>query len=195
MVWSGRVTITGHTGGRHGAGEVLEGDVWVPKRSTWEVRGDNGHPDAKVEVEIRDGRPEVVEIWIAAKPRGRGIQSSDMQTFQLDNLIANIQTEVGRKLRPNPDSPGQLMSTGPNTENEAWAVDGAVRNARGRSRAPVSEEELRAVADTYREFASAAPITAIATRFRYSNRTAARRVQQARAAGLLPQTSPGKITT
>jgi hypothetical protein len=56
----------------------------------------------------------------------------------------------------------------------------------------VTRAELEEVAKVYREFIGSTPTRAVQLAGGYSERTAARRVQQARAAGLLPQTTPGK---
>ena len=60
--------------------------------------------------------------------------------------------------------------------------------ARGR----VTRAELEGVARVYREHVGATPTRAVQLAGGYSERTAARRVQQARAAGLLLKTTPGK---
>ncbi len=52
--------------------------------------------------------------------------------------------------------------------------------------------ELENVARAYREHIDTTPTRAVQLAGNYSERTAARRVQQARAAGLLPKTTPGK---
>jgi hypothetical protein len=56
----------------------------------------------------------------------------------------------------------------------------------------VSRAELEEVAQVYREHVASSPTRMVAMLCGYSERTAARRVQQARAAGLLPKTTPGK---
>ena len=57
----------------------------------------------------------------------------------------------------------------------------------------VTRAELEEVARIYREHVDASPTRAVAMLGGYaSERTAARRVQQAREAGLLPKTTPGK---
>jgi hypothetical protein len=57
----------------------------------------------------------------------------------------------------------------------------------------VTQPELEQVAKIYRDNVSTKPVQQITTIMGYrSERTAARRVQQARDAGLLPPTTPGK---
>jgi hypothetical protein len=64
--------------------------------------------------------------------------------------------------------------------------------ARASRRGEVTHAELKEVASVYREHLDASPTRAVSLLLGYSERTAARRVQQARAAGLLPATTPGK---
>jgi hypothetical protein len=56
----------------------------------------------------------------------------------------------------------------------------------------VTRSELEGVARVYREHLATTPTQAVQLAGGYSERTAARRTQQARAAGLLPKTTPGK---
>jgi hypothetical protein len=68
-----------------------------------------------------------------------------------------------------------------------------VYEARKARRGAVSKAELEQVAKVYREHLVGGPTAAVRLLLGYkSERTAARRVQQARAAGLLPATTPGK---
>lgn len=195
MVWSGQVSTSAAIGGRNGFPVLIGDRLMVPRLTTWKVDGANGHPDARVRVEVRDGRPEVVEFWIGAKPKGRGIASADVASIgNLDNLVANILTEVGSHLHPTDEAPGHFSATHPPSEKDAWAISGAVHSAREARRNRVSTEELETVARLYREHADKAPLVRIAAELGVSHRTAARRVEQARAAGILPPTTPGKVT-
>lgn len=131
---------------------------------------------------------------MGAKADGRGIRSSDMGVFNLENLVANILAETGSKLRPNPDAEGEWMATVPGSDADHLAIQKAAHEAQDRRRQRVTTAELQAVAATYREYAQQAPLSVIAAQFGYSPRTAARRVQQARERGFLPPTTPGKVT-
>jgi hypothetical protein len=70
----------------------------------------------------------------------------------------------------------------------------ALTNVRGvRSGRPrLSQERLQGVAKIYRQHIDDRPTQAVSRAFGKSHRTAARWVQQAREAGLLPDTTPGK---
>jgi hypothetical protein len=192
--WPGETTITGE-----GPPQILAADVAAnratvaPKRVVFAVTGAGGAPDATVRFEVRDGRPECVEISVRARPQGRGIRSSDMALFNIDNLTANVLGEVGVVMEIDPATGvGVGYRGGDHGDRNRWAVAGAVterRTHRGRGSNP---EELERVAATYREHLVTAPVQAVATLHGYSDRTAARRVQEARAAGLLPPTSKGK---
>jgi hypothetical protein len=78
------------------------------------------------------------------------------------------------------------------TEENADRARRAVYEARKARRGPVSRAALEEVAKVYREHLEASPTRAVSLLLGYSERTAARRVQQAREAGLLPATTPGK---
>jgi hypothetical protein len=60
------------------------------------------------------------------------------------------------------------------------------------SRRAAWHTELQEVARVYREHLTEAPVEAVARAMGYPLSTAPRKVQQARAAGYLPPTTPGK---
>jgi hypothetical protein len=189
MPWPGQVTIRAHEGGRNGAPVIL-GQTLVPPVATFEVEGANGAPDAIVRFEVRDGRPECMEISVKANPSGRGIRSADMNLFNLDNLIENVFTELGSVIEQNPHNPFESIATWSNDSERAhWARRGDVHVARA-NRGP-TKEELERVAAIYREHHGGAPLQTVATLLSTSRRTAARRVAQAREAGLLPPSGAG----
>lgn len=195
MSWPGRITIRGHEGGRNGAPVVL-GRTLVPRVATFEVQGDNGAPDATMRFEVRDGRPECVEIRVKAKKRnGRGIRSADMNLFNLDNLIENVFTELGAEIAQNPHNPSESIAAWrpvDEPERVRWARRGDVHVARA-NRGP-TKEELKRVASIYLEYQGGAPLQAVAALLSISRRTAARRVAQAREAGLLPTSRTDRST-
>jgi hypothetical protein len=192
MSWPGTVTIRGHEGGRNGASVIL-GRTLVPPMATFEIQGANGAPDATVRFEVRDGRPECVEISVKADPSGRGIRSADMTLFNIDNLIENVFTELGSVIEQNPHNPAESIATWPQESERAhWARRGDVHVARA-NRGPTTEE-LERVASIYRAHHGGAPLQAVAKLLSISRRTAARRVAQARDAGLLPSSGAGTST-
>lgn len=187
MGWSGQFT----TQSRPAAGYVQLGDTMVPRRATLTFTGDGETPDLVAQFEVRDGRPECVEIRVIAKRGSRGIRTADLVTFNVDGLAVNA--FLGLAQRP-------AGTTGDRTvwadvvhrDAEARGAQHDLIEARHRSRGTVTPAELERVVKIYRQHADSAPTKAVEELLGYSARTAARRVQQARAAGLLPQTTPGK---
>ncbi|HEY6422638.1 MAG TPA: hypothetical protein VIY28_05180 [Pseudonocardiaceae bacterium] len=177
MVWEGVQRVTGLAGGQHG-GFVQLGDAIVPPKAEMTFEGTGGSPDVQMRFEIRDGRPECVEINVMAKPDGRGIRSADMAMFNLDNLAIGVF--------------GQLATIGVHAESEQLSALRSVGEARSARRPTVTRADLDEVARVYRAHVEASPTRAVELLLGYSARTAARRVAQAREAGLLPRTTPGK---
>lgn len=187
MTWTGRTAV------RHDGRMVQLGETLVPQRAKFEITGEDECPDGRVTFEVRDGRPECVEIAVKAKPGGRGIQSADMTLFNIDNLTVNVFSSVA--LGPVQQvGPGEWAADNSPDDRAAWSRRGDVHRARTTRRASAGDRvELERVAKVYREHLANAPIAAVRVLLGYhSDRTAARRVQQARAAGLLPPTTPGK---
>lgn len=195
MTWPGHTKINAHLGGRNG-GYVPLGTALVPRTASLEIEGSEGAPDATVRCEIRNGRPEVVEIVIRAKPDGRGIRSADMSLLSnVDVLAENIVAEVAIVKEPDADrGPDRWVGHPPNTEQERWALKGEVNRARTATRGArgPSPELLERVAQLYRSHSAGSPVKVIAAQLGCSERTAARRVNQARLAGLLPLTTVGR---
>jgi hypothetical protein len=195
--WAGKVEIRRLCGG---ADLLLLDDVLLYPRAVFTVVGEGGEPDATVAFEVHplpehppgnpyllthrvnDVRPEVIGIHIAAKPNGRGITTADLRSFALDELTTDVFTVVGTPHVPPFRTPA----------DDYRHIGRTVREARSKSRGRVTRAELEEVARVYREFVGSTPTRAVQLAGNYSERTAARRVQQARAAGLLPQTTPGK---
>jgi hypothetical protein len=178
MAWEGKQKVTGLTGGQHG-GMVALGDTVVPPKAVMTFEGAKGSPDVEMNFEIRDGRPECVGVNIQAKKDGRGIRSADLAMFNLDNLVTGVFAQ---------------LATFPAAKDDAewFAAERDVHEARSARRGAVTRAELDKVAEVYREHVNASPTRAVALLLDYTERTAARRVQQAREAGLLPKTTPGK---
>jgi hypothetical protein len=191
--WPGNIEIRCLTGD---ADLLILDDVLLYPRAVFTVVGEGGEPDATVAFEVhplpgdpylrvhrvKDVRPEVIGIHIAAKPGGRGITTADLRSFALDELTTDVFTVVGTPHVPPYRTPME----------DYRHIGRTVREARSRSRGRVTRAELEEVARVYREFVGSTPTRAVQLAGGYSERTAARRVQQARAAGLLPQTTPGK---
>jgi hypothetical protein len=187
MAWRGKTRVGSKFGGRHG-GLTEVGGVAVPRVAVYAHDGDVGEPDLEVTFEVRDGRPECVDFHVRAKPDGRGIRTADLQMVtNLDAIAVNLYAAVA------PVPGGSAFNwMWRQTEENADRAQRAVYEARKARRGTVTRSMLEDVAKVYRENLKSSPTRAVELRFGWSKRTAARRVQQAREAGLLPRTSPGK---
>lgn len=170
----------------------VAGDVVFPSSVKLEATGLKGAPDVEAVFEMRDGVPEVVDFRITAKANGRAVRSADLDSFMpLERFaIAGFRRFSSRRDGRGSERPNGNL--GPADSREFWDVTGTLHAAR-ESRTGPSHAELEEVARIYREAVQGRPTEAVQIQGGYpSRRTAARRIQQARAAGLLPKTSPGK---
>ncbi len=186
MSWSGKWT-TSHT-----PRYVRVGDYAFPTKVVTELEGDNGNPDITIYFEVRDGRPQVVGVHLVADAQGRQIRTSDLQSLPLDIMVKSVFTGVAMKGTYDPET--NVTTHEPVAdEREFWAAVNAVDTAVKAPHRGTTKAELEQVAKLYREHLDDRPVQAILTLMGYGHeRTAARRVEQARAAGLLPPTTPGK---
>lgn len=193
MAWGGRVKFEALVGGRHG-GYVPLGGAAVPRRMRLTMDGANGAPDLKMLFEIREDRPECIEISVTAKSDGRGIAAADMQVLQrrLNTLTAETFARLAAKPFYRARDGMFAGSYGSLPEDRRQRLERDLYEARASRRGDLTRTELEEVARVYREHLDASPTRAVSLLLGYSERTAARRVQQARAAGLLPATTPGK---
>jgi hypothetical protein len=168
------------------AGLVRLGDVLVPARVTTDSSADASAPLLTAAYEVRDGRPECVELHITSRPNGRGIRLRDLE--ELFTLDAACEAAFSRfVIRPDQDWTQAALDATPGLRREA------ARDVRQARRSRTRRQELARVAQVYREHVDGNPTEAVRLVLSYgSHRTAARRVQEARAAGLLPPTTPGK---
>jgi len=159
-----------------------------PSAVICEATSEIGAPDVTIRMEMRDGIPEVVDFRISATSEGRAVRTADLNAWQpLEGLAINGFRQFARSRNRKAGDP----QYGPTNERDFWALGGDLEAAQTAKRGP-SLAELREVASVYREAINGKPVHAVQIRFGYSPRTAARRVQQARAEGLLPPTTPGK---
>lgn len=181
MGWTGKLDFDAN----FGAGGVMLGEHLVPRKITARVDADNGDPDIVIQFEVRDGRPECVGFTVRSKRKGRGIRTADLGVFNIDGLTAWAFAKVAL-------GEGGTALSGPDPEQMATAARDVHRARKGRPRT-ATRAELERVAQVYREHVDGSPIQAVRQLCGYgSERTAARRVEQARATGLLPATTPGK---
>ena len=176
--------------------------VQVPAAVEFTFTGEPGEPDVFGRFEIRAGRPECVEIRITARPNGRDLRTADLQGITEVGVDA-LTSEAFERFAVEPNADGswtweanELDADGRPRAKAAWDIQadrdlawlaaGELRERR-QSRRPVSQEELEVVAGIYREHVDGNPTAKVQKVFGYSKRTAFRRVEQARAAGLLPR--------
>lgn len=173
--WEGRT----RTSAKVGVPVVVDGYA-VPKRVTFELEGTDGRagnasPDVTAHFEVRDGVPECVEISVRAKPAGRAVRSVDLALFNIENLTKRVFAEHATAI-----DGGARPLSGETARRAANAIADRVEGPR-----PTPEAELEAVARVYlthRPTGSAA----VRDLLDYPARTAYRRVEQAREAGLIP---------
>lgn len=168
------------------------GSTLAPSAVEMTATGLKGAPDVFARFEIRDGIPETVDFRIVAKEDGRPVRSADLREWSaLEGIALNAFHRFAWKRKVDPVTGQTVGGTQPEDDRDHWAIHGDLENARAQRRGP-SVAELEDVARTYREAIDGRPTEAVQVMFGYSRRTAARRVQQAREAGLLPSTTPGK---
>ncbi len=206
MVWRGIGTFAAdarrHARGQW-SGDVRVGDVMVPRFVSNRFTGLGADPDLEARFEMRDidGRrtdyaPTCVELHITAKRAGRGITAQDLADLGLDELTVAVFDHLALHIQSEADGVRE-MTAGPVDADQA---------ARGRrdlqqaARGAGARSELELVAAVYTEHLDGSPVVAVQAALEarrghhVSYRTAARRVQAARAAGLLQPTEPGTRT-
>jgi hypothetical protein len=190
VVWVGRGRVSRQFGVKDN--DVRIGDFVMPRRASAFVDGANGEPDLEVRFEVRDGRPQCVAVLATAKPDGRQLRSSDLHVLALDAMTLSVFARLALESTYDPETNVTTM-TPITDEREFWRAVNDVHTAVKAPHRGVTRAELEQVATVYRDNVDAKPVQQITTIMGYgSERTAARRVQQARDAGLLPPTTPGK---
>jgi hypothetical protein len=175
--------------------DVRIGDFVMPKQAEFAIDGANGDPDLRVFLEVRDGRPQVVDVHVTAKPDGRSVRTSDLQLLSLDALTVSVFSRLAMRSTYDPERNITEMSPIAD-EREFWQAVNATDEAVKAPRRGSTRAELEQVAKVYRENVDHKPVAAVQAVLGYgSERTAARRIKQAENAGLLPSTTPGKRRT
>lgn len=188
--WAGRITTKANVRDGH----VMVGETLVPRRVTMTFLGDNGFPDLTAVFEVRDGRPDCVEVRVTAKPDGRGVTAADLSVLSPDGMARGaLMQHATRRVERTPDG-GTKAAFGSVSERDAWAMLGDLTEAQAvRRTGRITRSELEEVAQVYRDHLDGHPAEAVHRILGYgSQRTAARRIKAAEDAGLLPRTTPGK---
>ena len=164
------------------------GLTFVPKDAHFVGKGLRGAPDLEARFEVRDGVPECVEFSLRAQPGGRAVRSADLRLFNIDGFTFNTFMRFTKRAAPGEQRRPQAAQHAPfahEHDREWWAAAKDFGVAQ-RARKSASEAELAEVARIYSEHTGRKPLKAVREGMDYSERTAARRVAQARSAGLLP---------
>jgi len=179
---------------------VAGGRVIVPSRFAYRFAGHDGDPNSLVRFEIRRppgealARIACVEVKVTPSAGGRPLRPSDFgRLAALDTVGRDVCERLALAVETSADPVSREVSAVPLSRTKMRAVreelrrelrDGIADSRRNRKR-PTPREELERVAEIYRR-ADRAPITAVMTAQSYTRRTAARRIAEARTAGLLP---------
>ena len=198
MSWSGLESWTRESGWAPVL--MAGGRVIVPSRFAYRFAGHDGDPNSLVRFEIRRQPGEAlakiscVEVKVTHSVGGRPIRPSDFAHLAaLDTVGREVCERLALAVDTGPDPVSGEVSAMPLTSEKMRAVreqlrrelrDGIADSRRNRKR-PTPREELERVAEIY-QGADRAPITAVMTAQSYTRRTAARRIAEARSAGLLP---------
>jgi hypothetical protein len=186
--WMGDLKVTTKLAGPHG-GRVRVGRFILPRHVFVEIAGGNGHPDLHMHLEWREDRPQVVELSISAKADGRGVRSSDLEVLALDGIARSV--FQGEAMIVQEDLPGGVTSSAfpdwsdPRFERDLWEVDRLLTESIATTRSTRSRAELERVAEVYQRHRGKGALLAVAAALGVSERTAARRVKDARLAGLI----------
>lgn len=160
------------------AGEpVPVGDRLVPRIIEVEVAADGTDPALRMRIEVRQGVPVYTQVALV----GDDIRQKDLMNLFLNDWLSQIVAALAFNAdgtKPFEEGRGDAIRT--------IEVARKKRNRR-------DPKLLNRVAEIYREhFDTGKPTQAVERAFGVSKRTAIRYVQDARAAGLLPATVPGK---
>jgi hypothetical protein len=188
MAWTGQVSYRWSPS----APTVRLKGTLVPTDVIMDFAGDNGHPDWTAHFRVIDGRPECLEMKVTAKENGRGVRTADVNTFNIDNLAIRAFAQVGGPAQSDDPNERHRWLPAELHEHQMWQVVGDITDARRERRGGVSTAELQEVAEIYLAHIDKSPTATVQILKGYSMRTAARRVQQAAAKGLLPESSQGK---
>lgn len=182
--WDGCGRATYEPGDR-----VEIGDRRIPREILVKVRGRRNEPDLAMKIEVRDGIPQWVDLWMKARPDGSEIRDKHLVSIRLKEWLQLIVAMCSTKYSGTGPGGTTIWSQ---PVHDPTAIPDIRRSLSGRPRT-VTPDRLHKVAEIYRQhFDEGRPTDAVARSFGVAHRTAARYVQQARAAGLLPKTEQGK---
>ena len=169
-----------------GPGDWVEvGNRLVPRKIYAEIMGGQDEPEVGLVVEVRQGLPVCTEVHLVSRADGPEVRVRDLKSVPIldwtDEIVAacsGVRMESG----------GVLQVGGEEARTRARRDIARARVGRPK----VSSEHLEKVAKVYREHSDDRPTHAVQRAFGGSYRTAARNIERARDAGLLPPTTQGK---
>jgi len=147
-----------------------------------------------MELEVVKGVPQCRSLTISAKSGSREVRTLDLRAVELENWIEWL-FSLAASVVVDESADGSVTAIQTFDEDVTRQTARAIQQARSMARRKITPAFLDAVATVYRDNADERPVEAVNAAFGGSYRTAAMYVQRARAAGLLPPTTPGKVTS
>jgi hypothetical protein len=146
---------------------------------------DETAPIRRLKIEVREGIPMCTEVQLLARPDGRGLKASDLESVDVAGWVEDVLAECTFDI----GADGEVTIRRGSREGRT-----AIREAQRAGRRKVTPELLAQGADVYRKNLDHKPIEAIADTFDLEYRTAARYVQMCRSDEfrLLPKIQRGK---
>jgi hypothetical protein len=180
------VNLSAH-GGPHAGPGVEFGDYHVPSAVAWSRPATRTRPAVKAEFEMRRGRPVCTSVHFDADGCAEGVRTADLVA------LPGLERKGAEAF---------LVFGTPVIDDEAWRAGlnlhrtGEIFNPNKKALREAlkmqSNEELRHIAQVYRENLERDPAGAVARALDVSPATAGRRIKEARDRGFLPKTTPGK---
>jgi len=171
--------------------------MWVPSSETvqlgdrtvpamvWVTIGDpiSGDPMVRLRLEVVGDRPQCREVHFISGTTGRELRQSDLDGLRLSDWVERMFATAAW-----PD----FVTTEEFRDAEPQLRKAVSTARRGRPARKLNREFLEQVAEVYRRNVDDRPTQTVSEAFGISHSTAAEYVRRARAAGLLPPTTPGK---
>jgi hypothetical protein len=171
---------------------VPVGDVAMARELIYTHPGDDTQPGLEITIEVIDAAPVVTSVRLAS---ATGVRVTDLKSAaaRLERLTEEI-CAVAAWVRNNAGGASKDWPVSADSQRAAMpSIQRARRRTRKATRKVSGDEVLSRVANAYRNGGDK-PTDAVKRELNSSHRTAARYVSQARAAGLLPATTKGKVT-
>lgn len=164
--------------------------IFSPAQTRFRFNGSDAYPSIEAIVEVRGGYPELTSITVINDATG-GIVTANLRNISVASLIENVVMQTAARHTQVGEGSWRHDTV---TEGDAEAVRNAPRRKRrARPTKAALEAEITRAAEVYRQsIGTGRPRQAVMEKLHLSERTATRRIEQARAAGLLPATTEGK---